>query len=63
MSEEVKGSVESLKKTAKIIYFLNLASLIFGVTSIIAVIMAYIYQSSENPEWINTHFRWQIRTF
>lgn len=63
MSKQSSASVESLKKTAKIVYFLNLAALIFGVTSIIGVIMAYIYKSENNPEWINSHFRWQIRTF
>ncbi|WP_456325179.1 DUF4870 family protein [Desulfonauticus submarinus] len=64
MTNEVLSSQgQQLVKTAKIVYFLYLAALIFGVTSIIGVIMAYIYKKDSNPEWINTHFRWQIRTF
>jgi uncharacterized membrane protein len=59
----IQSRDETLIKSAKIVYFLNLAALIFGITSIIGVVIAYIYKSKENPEWINTHFRWQIRTF
>ncbi|MDQ7031304.1 MAG: hypothetical protein Q9M37_01100 [Desulfonauticus sp.] len=58
-----KKKEEGLVKTAKMIYFLNLVSLVIGITSIVAVVMAYIYKTDDNPQWINSHFRWQIRTF
>ena len=32
------------------------------MTSIIGVIMAYLYRA-EAPEWVLTHYRFQIRTF
>jgi uncharacterized membrane protein len=32
------------------------------VTSIIGVIMAYVYRA-DVPEWVATHYRFQIRTF
>jgi len=54
---------QALIKTAKIVYLLYLAALVIGITGIIGLIVAYVYKKDDNPEWINTHFRWQIRTF
>ncbi len=47
---------------ARIVYILYLVSLIVGVTSIIGVIMAYVYRA-DAPEWVATHYRFQLRTF
>jgi uncharacterized membrane protein len=49
-------------ETAKLVYILYLASLIVGVTSIIGLIMAYVHRA-DAPEWVKTHYRFQIRTF
>src|SRR5579872_476564 len=38
-------------------------SFIFGLPSIIAVIMNYARQSDARGSYLETHFRWQIRTF
>jgi uncharacterized membrane protein len=48
--------------TANIVYILYLVSLLVGVTSIVGVIMAYVNRA-EAPEWVATHYRFQIRTF
>ena len=48
--------------TAKLIYILYLASLIVGITGIVGVIMAYVNRGGA-PEWVATHYRFQIRTF
>jgi uncharacterized membrane protein len=48
--------------TAKIIYVLYLLSFFAGVTSLIGVVMAYVYQG-DAPEPLRTHYRFQIRTF
>jgi uncharacterized membrane protein len=48
--------------SAKVVYILYLVSLIAGVTSIIGVIMAYVYRD-DAPEWVKSHYRFQIRTF
>ena len=52
----------STEKTARIVYILYLVSLAFGVTAIVGVVMAYIYEG-EAPGWLKTHYRYQIRTF
>ena len=49
-------------ETAKIVYILYLVSLIVGVTGIIGVIIAYV-NHADAPEWVKTHYRFQIRTF
>ena len=36
---------------------------IFGLPSIIGVIMNYVKQSAVRGTWLASHFRWQIRTF
>lgn len=48
--------------TANIIYILYLASLVVGITGLIGLVMAYLNQS-QGPDWVRTHYRFQIRTF
>ncbi|MGD9000464.1 MAG: hypothetical protein PVF75_08625, partial [Granulosicoccaceae bacterium] len=49
--------------TAKIIYILYLVGPITGgLTYIVGVVMAYVYQGTA-PDWLKTHYRFQIRTF
>jgi len=40
-----------------------IGSFIFGLPSIIAVIMNYARQSDTRGTFLESHFRWQIRTF
>lgn len=47
---------------AKIIYVLYLVAIIFGITGLIGVVMAYVYRS-DAPAWLGSHYQFQIRTF
>jgi len=47
---------------AKIVYFLFLASLVFGITALIGIVMAYMNQQ-DAESWLKTHYQYQIRTF
>lgn len=48
---------------AKATYILYLISVAFaGMTGIIGVVIAYIHDK-EGPDWLDTHYRFQIRTF
>ncbi|MCZ6886016.1 MAG: hypothetical protein O7E53_06625, partial [Alphaproteobacteria bacterium] len=49
-------------KTANIVYILYLVGLIVGITSLVGIVMAYVNRGSA-PEWVQTHYRYQIRTF
>lgn len=57
-SEEKKNTIP----TAKVIYILLLVSTIIGITGIIALLMAYVFKD-DSAEWLQTHYRFQIRTF
>jgi uncharacterized membrane protein len=48
--------------TAKLIYILYLVGFAAGITLVIGVIIAYI-NKDDAPEWLRTHYRFQIRTF
>jgi uncharacterized membrane protein len=48
--------------TAKIVYILYLVGIVIGLTGIIGVVMAYINRG-EAPDWLKTHYTFQIRTF
>src|SRR2546427_12131332 len=68
---------ESLIKLTHVIYALHAFSLVTGIAgaatvvgafltgwpSIIAVILNYVKRSEVRGTWLETHFRWQIRTF
>jgi uncharacterized membrane protein len=68
---------ESLIKLAHVIYALHAFSLVTGIVgvatvvgafltgwpSIIAVILNYVKRSEVGGTWLESHFRWQIRTF
>jgi uncharacterized membrane protein len=68
---------QSLYDWTQIIYALHALSLLTGILgaasvigafligwpSIIAVIMNYIKRSEARGTWLDSHFRWQIRTF
>lgn len=47
---------------AKIIYVLYLVGILTGLTALIGVVMAYIYRD-DAPDWLKTHYTFQIRTF
>ena len=47
---------------AKIIYILLIIGSVIGLTGIIALIMAYV-NKDDSTHWLQTHYRFQIRTF
>jgi uncharacterized membrane protein len=66
MNEEViitDYSDNSAKTITTIIYALQAVSFLLGVTYIIAVVVNYVKKSDVSGTWLESHFRWQIRTF
>jgi len=61
MSEVVESKGTSAS-TAKLVYILYMVGIFFGPTGIVGVVMAYI-NKSDAPEWLQTHYQFQIRTF
>lgn len=62
MNEIQNQPLEAGPENAKLVYLLFLASLVFGITSIIGVIMAYMNKEGTEP-WLKSHYQYQIRTF
>lgn len=67
MSEELvtvdDEKIKSAKTITTVVYVLQAASLLLGITFIVAVIVNYIKRSDVQKTWLDSHFRWQIRTF
>jgi uncharacterized membrane protein len=77
MTSPTSASDDSLVGWAHVIYALHAFSLLTGLVgvatvvgafltgwpSIIAVILNYVKRSDVRGTWLESHFRWQIRTF
>jgi len=62
MSEAIAQEKPTTEGTAKIVYILYLVGIVFGPTGIVGVVMAYINRS-DAPDWLKSHYQFQIRTF
>ena len=55
--------LKSAKTLTTIIYALYAASFFVGITAIVAIIMNYVKKEDVAGTFLESHFRWQIRTF
>lgn len=56
--------LQSLKNVATLCYALYALSLLgFGITAIVAIVLDYIKRDEARGTWLESHYRWQIRTF
>jgi uncharacterized membrane protein len=56
--------MRSLRNVTTLIYALYALSLLgFGITAIVAIVLDYIKRDDAQGTWLESHFRWQIRTF
>ena len=61
--EQLSYAENKLIENAKLNYILYLLSLAFGITAIVAVIIAYINKDDPMPDWLKSHYDYQINTF
>jgi uncharacterized membrane protein len=54
---------KSAKTLTTIIYALYAASYLIGITAIVAIIINYVKKEDVAGTFLESHFRWQIRTF
>lgn len=59
----VRDDLKSEKTLTTIIYALYAASFITGITAIVAIVMNYVKKDDVAGTFLESHFRWQIRTF
>lgn len=70
MSEERNPAIQAAKDPAhsddllmpKVIYVLYILGPFFWLTGVVGVVMAYVYKDGA-PEWMQSHYRFQIETF
>ena len=60
---ETNNVDEKLKRLTLIIYILYLASAFIGLTAIAAIIINYVKKDEVAGTFLESHFRWQMRTF
>jgi uncharacterized membrane protein len=55
--------LNSLKTVATVVYALQAAGFFVGITWIVAVVLEFVKKDDAQGTWLESHFRWQIRTF
>ena len=63
MNTTTDEQLASLKTLSTVIYALYALSLFSGITAIVAIVLNYIKLDDARGTWLESHFRWQIRTF
>jgi uncharacterized membrane protein len=54
---------KSLKTLTMVVYALQALGFINGITWIVAVVINYVKLDEVKGTWLESHLRWQIRTF
>ena len=54
---------QQLKTVATVVYALQAFGFFVGITWIVAVIIDYVKKDDAAGTWLESHYRWQIRTF
>ena len=67
MNQGASSTEDEQNKSAKtittVVYALQAASFLLGITFIVAVVINYIKKEDVQGTRLESHFRWQIRTF
>ena len=56
-------AVEQNKTLTLVVYALQAAAFLFGITAIVGVVINYVKKPEVQGTWLASHFKWQIRTF
>lgn len=52
-----------VRSITQLVYVLQALSFAFGVTAVAGVVLNHLYLHQVRGTWLESHFRWQIRTF
>ena len=67
MSEQTnvptEEQIKSLRTLMQVVYVLYALSYVAGITAIVGIIINYVKRDDAAGTWLESHFRWQIRTF
>ena len=62
-TDNTPQQVQANKNITQVIYGLYAASLIVGITYIVAIILNYVKRDDVKGTYLESHFNWQIQTF
>lgn len=57
------AQLQSAKNVTTVVYALYAASFFLGITAIVAIIMNYVKRDDMAGTFLQSHFRWQMRSF
>lgn len=63
IDQEDEKKLRKAKDTSQLVYILQAVSFIIGFTFIAAVVINYIKRDELENTWLESHNRWQMRTF
>ncbi len=55
--------MQSLKSLTRLVYVLYALSYFAGISAIVGIVINYVKKDEVAGTWLESHFRWQIRTF
>lgn len=61
--DSVQHSESSATAITTMVYALQALSFLIGITFIAAVVVNYVKRADVEGTWLESHFRWQMRTF
>ena len=63
LSSQPEANLALEKRTTQLVYALQAASFIFGLTYFAAAVINYAKWPEVEGTWLESHFRWQVNTF
>lgn len=63
MHERTNTATDPNRTVTLVIYILQTTSFLVGITFLVALIINYVKLDDVRGSWLESHFRWQIRTF
>ena len=61
-SDTVAGE-KNLRTLTTVVYALQAVGFVVQITWIVAIVINYVKRDEAKGTWLESHFRWQIRTF
>jgi uncharacterized membrane protein len=62
-SSDATANDKNLKTLTMVVYALQAVGFIVQITWIVAIVINYVKLDEVKGTWLESHFRWQIRTF
>ena len=62
-SSDAVASEKNLRTLTTVVYALQAVGFVVQITWIVAIVINYVKLDEAKGTWLESHFRWQIRTF